>query len=82
MSIRGPHRVRRPQAQQAHGPAPLAAVIEPASERAARPRLGRATGARPEMNRQERLSFGVYVVLAILVALFLVATGLLWWLGG
>jgi hypothetical protein len=82
MSIRGPHRVRRAQARQAHGPAPLAAAIEPAAERAARPRLGRDTVARPEMNRQERLSFGVYVVLAILVVLFLVATGVLWWLGG
>jgi hypothetical protein len=82
MSIRGPHRVRRAQAQQAHGPARLAAAIEPATERTARPGLGRDTGARPEMNRQERLIFRVYVVLAILVVLFLVATGVLWWLGG
>jgi len=34
------------------------------------------------MNRRERLIFWVYVVLAIVVVLFLVATGVLWWLGG
>jgi hypothetical protein len=34
------------------------------------------------MNRQERVVFTVYVVLAILVVLFVAATGLLWWLGG
>jgi hypothetical protein len=82
VSIRGPHRVRRAKARQAHGPARLAAAIEPAAERAARRGLGRATGAGPGMNRKERLIFGVYVVLAILVVLFLVATGVLWWLGG
>jgi hypothetical protein len=82
VSIRGPHRVRRRRARQAHRPARLAAAIEPATERAARPGLGRDTGAGPEMNRQERLIFRVYVVLAILVVLFLVATGVLWWLGG
>jgi hypothetical protein len=82
VSIRGPHRVRRAQARQAHGPARLAAAIEPATERAARRGLGRDAGAGPEMNRKERLIFGVYVVLAILVVLFLAATGVLWWLGG
>jgi hypothetical protein len=82
VSSRGPHRVRRAQARQAHGPARRAAAVEPAAERSARPGVGRAAGAGPEMNRQERPIFGVYVVLAILVVLFLVATGVLWWLGG
>jgi hypothetical protein len=82
MSMRGPHRVRGRRARQAHGPERRAAAIEPAAERAARPGLGRDTGAGPEMNRQERLIFRVYVVLAIVVVLFLVATGVLWWLGG
>jgi hypothetical protein len=37
--------------------------------------------ARPEMNRQERVIFTVYVVLGILTVLFLAATGVLSWLG-
>jgi hypothetical protein len=37
--------------------------------------------ARPEMSRQERVIFTVYVVLGLLIALFLAATGVLWWLG-
>jgi hypothetical protein len=80
MSTRGPHRVRRPQAQQGHGPQQLPANVKPAAERAACPALGHDTGARPGMNRQERLIFTVYVVLAILIVLFLAATGVLWWL--
>ena len=80
MSIRDAHRVGRQQAQQTHPKAQLDAAVEPATERAARP--GSADEARPEMNRQERVIFTVYVVLGILVVLFLAATGVLWWLGG
>jgi hypothetical protein len=35
---------------------------------------------KPEMNRQERVIFTAYVVMAILVAAFLVAAGVAWWL--
>jgi hypothetical protein len=82
VSIRGPHRVGRRRARQAHEPARLAAAVEPAAERAARPGVGRDAAAGPGMNRRERLIFWVYVLLAIVVVLFLVATGVLWWLGG
>jgi hypothetical protein len=81
MSINGPHRIRRPQAKQAHGAAQHPAAVKPAAERAARHGLGHDTGARPGMNRQERLTFTVYVVLAILIVLFLAATGVVCWLG-
>jgi hypothetical protein len=81
MSIRGLHRVRRPQAQQAHGPAQLDAGNEVAAEPAARPGLGPDAGARPEMDRQERVIFTIYLVLVILIVLFLATTGMLWWLG-
>jgi hypothetical protein len=37
--------------------------------------------AKPEMNKQERVTFTAYVVMGILIVLFLVATGLVW-LGG
>jgi type VI protein secretion system component VasF len=76
MSIRVPLPLRRPQAKPAHGQAQVDA-FEPAAERAARP----GPKGRPEMNRRERLIFTVYVVLAILIVLFLAATGVLWWLG-
>jgi hypothetical protein len=80
MSRRVAHRVGRPQAPQTHPQAQLDAAGEPAAERPARP--GLRDEARPEMNRQERVIFTVYVVLGILVVLFLAATGVLWWLGG
>jgi hypothetical protein len=35
-----------------------------------------------EMNRQERVYFAVYLALAVLDALFLMATGVAWWVGG
>jgi hypothetical protein len=35
----------------------------------------------PEMNRQERGIFTVYVVMAVLITAFLVATAVAWWLG-
>jgi hypothetical protein len=38
--------------------------------------------AKPEMNKQERVTFTAYVVMAILAVLFLAATGAVWWLGG
>jgi hypothetical protein len=36
---------------------------------------------RPEMNRQERLIFTVYVVMAVLITAFFVVTVVAWWLG-
>jgi hypothetical protein len=33
------------------------------------------------MNRQERLIFTVYVVMAVLITAFLVVTAVAWWLG-
>jgi hypothetical protein len=37
---------------------------------------------KPEMNRQERVIFTVYVVMAVPITAFLVATGVVaWWLG-
>jgi hypothetical protein len=38
--------------------------------------------AKPEMNKQERVTFTAYVVMGILIVLFLVATGVVWSLGG
>ena len=34
----------------------------------------------PEMNRQERVIFTAYVGMAVLIAAFLVAAGVAWWL--
>jgi hypothetical protein len=82
MSIRGAHRVGRQRAQQTHPQAQLDAAVEPAAERAARPGSAEEAAAGPEMNRQERAIFTVYVVIGILIVLFLAATGVLWWLGG
>jgi hypothetical protein len=82
MSIRAAHRVGRPEAQQTHLQAELDPAVEPAAERAARPGFGDEAAARPELNRQERVIFTVYVVMGILIVLFLAATGLVWWLGG
>jgi hypothetical protein len=36
---------------------------------------------KPETNRQERIIFTAYVVMAVLIAAFLVATGVAWTLG-
>jgi hypothetical protein len=36
---------------------------------------------KPEMNRQERVIFTAYVVMAVLIMALLVATGVAWWLG-
>jgi hypothetical protein len=66
----------------AHRRAQLDAAVEPAAERAARPGSAEEAAAGPEMNRQERVIFTVYVVIGILIVLFLAATGVLWWLGG
>jgi hypothetical protein len=82
MSIRLAHRVSRLRARQTHPQGEFDAAVEPAAERAARTALGDEGAARPEMSRQERVIFTVYVVVAILIVLFLAATGLLWWLGG
>jgi hypothetical protein len=34
----------------------------------------------PEMNRQERVIFTVYVVMGLAAVVFLAVTGVLWWL--
>jgi hypothetical protein len=82
MFKRGPHPVARHEAQQARRQGHPDAAVRPGPERAVRPGVRDDAAARPGMNRQERVSFTVYVVLAILVVLFLAATGLLWWLAG
>jgi hypothetical protein len=82
MFKRVPHPVARPQAEQAQRRGHRDAAVKPVPERGARPGVRNGAAARPGMNRQERASFTVYVVLAILVVLFLAATGLLRWLGG
>jgi hypothetical protein len=45
------------------------------------PKARKVAPAKPEMNKQERVTFTAYVVMGILIVLFLVATGLVW-LGG
>ena len=82
MFRRVPHPVARPQAEQAQRRGHRDAAVRPVTERVARPGVRIGAAARPGMNQQERVSFTVYVVLAILVVLFLAATALLWWLGG
>jgi hypothetical protein len=82
MFKRVPHPVARPQAQRAQRQGHPDAAVKPVPERVARPGVRSDAAARPGMNRQERVIFTVYVVLAVLVVLFLAATGLLWWLGG
>jgi hypothetical protein len=76
------HRVGRPQAQQTDPRALLDAAVEPAAKRASHPGLGEDAAAGPQMNRQECVSFTVYVAIGILIVLFLAATGMVWWLGG
>jgi hypothetical protein len=81
MSIRVAHRVGRQQAQQTHPQAQLAAAVEAAAERAAGLGSAEEAAAGPQMNRQERVIFTVYVVMGILIVLFLATTGVAWWLG-
>ena len=52
----------------------------PASRTPVEERITPQAVPKPEMNRQERVIFTAYVVMAILVAAFLVATGVVWWL--
>jgi hypothetical protein len=82
MFKRVPHPVARPRAEHAQRRGHPDAAVKRVPERVARPGLRNGAAARPGMNRQERVSFTVYVVLAVLVVLFLAATALLWWLGG
>ena len=82
MLKRVPHSVARPEAQQSQREGHPDAAVKPVPERAGRPSARTDAATRPGMNRQERVVFTVYVVLAILVVLFVAATGLLWWLGG
>jgi hypothetical protein len=44
-------------------------------------RITPEAGPKPEMNRQERAIFTTYVVIAVLIVAFLLATGVAWWLG-
>jgi hypothetical protein len=45
------------------------------------PKAREVAPAKPEMNKQERVTFTAYVVMGILIVLFLAATGVVW-LGG
>jgi hypothetical protein len=61
-------------------------TLEPATALVARlpleqPKAREVAPAKPEMNKQEQVTFTAYVVMGILIVLFLVATGLVW-LGG
>ena len=71
----------RGQAQQARKDGHLDNARDLAAEHATRPLSRDAAAPRPEMNRQERVSFIAYVVMGVLVAAFLAAIGVLWWLG-
>jgi hypothetical protein len=82
MPIRVAHQVARPQAQQPDPQAQRDAAVDPAAERAAPPGLRDEAPARPPMNRQERVTFTVYVAMGMLIMLFLAATGVAWWLEG
>jgi hypothetical protein len=55
---------------------------QPTLERAIRPPRPLSPAIRPEINRQERVIFTTYVLLAILVGLFLAVSGVMWWLAG
>jgi hypothetical protein len=57
------------------------AAVDAAVERAAPPGLGDKAVTRPEMNRQERVIFNVYIAIGTLIVLFLAATGVVRWLG-
>ena len=81
MSERVSHRVGPLQGRHPQRQAQVDSAAELAAGRADRPSL-RHDAAGPDLNRQERVSFTVYVVLGILIVLFLAATGVLWWLGG
>jgi hypothetical protein len=61
---------------------PLAArVATPTSRTLFEERITPEAVPKPEMNRQERVIFAAYVVMAVVMAAFLVATGVAWWLG-
>jgi hypothetical protein len=58
---------------------PLAGyAATPASRTPVQERIRPEAVPKPEMNRQERVIFTAYVVMAILVAAFLVAVGVAW----
>lgn len=66
---------------QAHQDGQRDAALRLAATPAARPRFGYDEAPRPAMNRQERVIFTVYVVIGVLLLVFLLATGVAWWLG-
>ena len=57
------------------------AAVDAAVERASPPCPGDKAEGRPDMNRQERVIFTVYIAMGTLIVLFLAATGVVWWLG-
>ena len=60
---------------------PLAArAAIPPSRTPVRERITPAAVPKPEMNRQERVILTAYVVMAVLIAAFLAAAGVAWWL--
>jgi hypothetical protein len=61
---------------------PLAArVVARAPLTRSRERITPEARPKPEMNRQERVIFTFYVVMAVLITAFLVTVGVAWWLG-
>lgn len=60
---------------------PLAVRIPTHARTRVQERITPEALARPEMNRQERIIFTVYVVIAVLIAAFLAAMGAAWSLG-
>jgi hypothetical protein len=61
---------------------PLAARVATRTSRTRfQERITPAAVPKPEMNRQEHVIFTAYVVMAVLIAAFLVATSVAWWLG-
>jgi hypothetical protein len=79
MSASFPHRIGRHHARHAYRRALLDAAAQ-AADRAAHAREEYHGLSRPKMNRQERVIFTLYVAMGVLIAAFLVATGVVWWL--
>jgi hypothetical protein len=59
MPRRVAHQVGRPQAQQPDPQAQRDAAVDPGAERTAPPGLWDGAAARPQINRQERVTFTV-----------------------
>jgi hypothetical protein len=70
-----------PGGQQATRQGRLDPAVRPAAGHPVRPGVGYEPTARPEMNRQKRVIFAAYVVMAVEIVLFLPVTAVLWWRG-